>query len=339
MDLSFLSARPQPPRAPVPLPVRIVVAVAAGLLGYVLVSTGLSATPNMLAKDFTWAWRAARALLLGHDPYQVIQATGRFPFSAPFFYPLPAAIVALPVAALHPIRAGALFFGASSALLGFALTRERLAPLIVFASPAYLMAAANVQWSPLVMASTLLPGAMALAVVKPNLGLAAFAYRPSWRAIAGGAVFIAISLAILPRWPLEWLATFSQLPQHAPPIARTGGFLLLLALYRWRVPEGRLLVALACVPQVFYFYDQLLLWLLPRSTKLLLALTASSWVAWAGWWAVRPPTGHGMPSAEPFLLLLVYAPALLITLFQSYAPARDATAVEGPAAAGRATIV
>ena len=325
-------------RAAVPAPVRLAVAVAAGLFGYVLVSSGLSATPNLLAKDFTWAWRAARALTLGHDPYEVIRATGPFPFSAPFFYPLPAAIIALPVAPLHPIPAGATFFAVSSALLGFALTRDRLWPLIIFGSPPYLMAAANVQWSPLVTAAALLPGAMALAIVKPNLGLAAFAYRPSWRAVASGAVLVAVSLAVLPRWPVEWLATFRELPQHAPPIARTGGVLLVLALYRWRVPEGRLLAVLACVPQVFYFYDQLLLWLIPRSAKALLALTASSWAAWAGWWAVRPATGNGLPSAEPFVLLLVYAPALLITVFQSYAPAREAAATERPAEMASATI-
>ena len=330
-------SRPEPAPA-VPLWVRLVVALATGALGYVMVSRGLAATPNLLAKDFTWAWRAARALQLGHDPYQVIQITGRFPFSAPFFYPLPTALISLPVASLHPVRAGALFFGASSALLGFAASRDGLSRLLVFGSAPYVMAAANVQWSPLIMAAALLPTAMGLAIAKPNLGLAAFIYRPSWRGVAGGTLLVAISLVVLPRWPLEWLATFGQLPQHAPPIARTGGFLLLLALYRWRTPEGRLLAALACVPQVFYFYDQLLLWLVPRSTKMMLALTASSWLAWAGWWRVRPATGNGLASAEPFVLLLVYAPALLIALFQSYASPREVAAPREPVGASPATI-
>jgi len=49
------------------------------------------------------------------------------------------------------------------------------------------------------------------------------------------------------------------------PLASMGGPLLLVALLRWRRPDARLLLVLACVPQSFLFYDQLPLWLIPRT--------------------------------------------------------------------------
>ena len=37
---------------------------------------GMSTNQYYMARDYTWPWRAARALLQGHDPYQVVAATG-----------------------------------------------------------------------------------------------------------------------------------------------------------------------------------------------------------------------------------------------------------------------
>ena len=292
---------------------RIFLSLAIGAVGYALVVASLESFPALVAKDFTWAWRAALALLQGHNPYDVIKPTGHYPFSEHFFYPLPAAVVALPVAPFGPVQAGALFFGASSALLAFALTRGGLWRLTTFLGAPYVMAAATVQWSPLVVAAALLPNLQWLAVAKPNLGLAAFVYRPSWRAALGSAAFLLLCVAIVPTWPADWLEALRHTPQHAAPVLRTGGVILLLALLRWRTPEGRLLAAMACLPQVMYFYDQYPLWLIPRGWRSSLALSALSWVGLVAWWASHPP-GNGLPAAEPYVLWLVYAPSLLIVL-------------------------
>ncbi|MFL5574857.1 MAG: hypothetical protein ACJ79S_02660 [Gemmatimonadaceae bacterium] len=306
---------PAPPTA-VPLPVRVVTALVAGALAYGLVWSPLHANAHFVAKDYTWPWRAARVLLQGHDPYQVIQSTGPFPFSSPFFYPLPAALVSVPFAPLPPERAGALFFGVSTALLAFGVTRDGLWRLLVFTAAPFFMAAANTQWSPLLAAGALLPGLQWVAAAKPTIGLAAFSYRPSRWGIIGGAILVAISFAVLPDWVAGWRAAIAQTPHHAPPALRLrlGGFLLLLALCRWRTPEGRLLTTIACVPQVLYFYDQFLLWLAPRTWRQMLALSACSWLGVIGWWIFRPPTGSGVPAAAPFVMGFVYLPALVLVM-------------------------
>jgi hypothetical protein len=312
------------------LPVRLAIAALLGDFGYALVWTALQANPRFLAKDFTWPWRAARAIAAGYDPYQVIQTTGPFPFSSPFFYPLPAALVALPLAPLPADRAGAVFFGISVALLAFAVTRDSFGRLLLFTSAPFFMAAANTQWSPLLMAAALLPNVQGILAAKPTVGLAAFVYRPSWRGVIGGAILVAISFAILPRWPLEWREALAATPDHAAPILRFGAPVLLLALRRWRTPEGRLLATMGCVPQVMYFYDQLMLFLVPRGWRGMLALSASSWIAWIWWWRVRPAEGGGLDAAEPMVMALIYVPALIVLLAEGRSAVRRSSTEEQP---------
>src|SRR5688572_4467968 len=88
---------------------RIAAAIAGASWGGFIAWFGMSSVPYLMARDFSWPWRAARALLQGHDPYQVVSATGDYPFNVGLFYPLPAAVLALPVAPLMPAVAGAIF--------------------------------------------------------------------------------------------------------------------------------------------------------------------------------------------------------------------------------------
>src|SRR4030095_6354035 len=145
----------EPPR--VHPAVRATIALGLGGWGAFITYFSWIRAPNHLAKDFSWPWRAARVLLEGHNPYHVVQATGPYPFNVGLFYPLPAAVVALPFAALRPAVAGALFFGLSSALLAFALCRTKsdLAKLPLFLSAPFCMAAVLVQWSPLMTAAAM----------------------------------------------------------------------------------------------------------------------------------------------------------------------------------------
>jgi hypothetical protein len=293
-----------------PLPLSLSIAFALAAWGAFIAYFALSATPEHLAKDFSWPWRAARALLNGQNPYAVIRPTGPYPFNAGLFYPLPAAIIAVPFAGLSPAVAGAAFVGLSSGLLGFGLARTRsgLAKLPLFMSAPFCMAALLVQWAPL-----MIPALQFFGAAKPNVALACFAYRPTVRGVVLGAIFVAISIAILPSWPFDWRDALREAPRYHAPLTYFGGPILLLAALRWRRAEARTLLAMAVMPQLTLFYDQLPLWLVPTTVWRSLMLSVLSWVAWAQWYPNRAVPTH-VALARPWIFALIYVPALLLVL-------------------------
>lgn len=123
------------------------------------------------------------------------------------------------------------------------------------------------QWSPLLAAAALAPALGALAAVKPTLGRAMLAYRARWRAALPAAAVLAASLVVLPGWPRGWLANLAHVEGHPAPAFTAAGCALLLALLRWRQPEARLLVVLACGPQLLFFADQLAVGLVARTRR------------------------------------------------------------------------
>ena len=298
-----------------PLTLALGIAFALAAWGAFIAYFALSATPEHLAKDFSWPWRAARALLNGQNPYAVIRPTGPYPFNAGLFYPLPAAIIAVPFAGLPPAVAGAAFMGLSSGLLGFGLARTRsgLARLPLFMSAPFCMAALLVQWAPLMMVGAVIPALQFLGAAKPNVALACFAYRPTVRGVVLGAIFVAISIAILPSWPFDWRDALREAPRYRAPLTYFGGPILLLAALRWRRAEARTLLAMAVMPQLTLFYDQLPLWLVPTTVWRSLMLSALSWVAWAQWYPNRAVPTH-VALARPWVFALIYIPALLLVL-------------------------
>src|SRR5262249_24616479 len=91
--------------------------------------------------------------------------------------------------------------------------------------------------------------------------------------------------------------------------------LTLAALARWRRPEARLLVAMACVPQLMYFADQLPLWLIPRTRRESMVLTATSVAAWVlALQVLNHPGGQPPFESDGLVLAGVYAPALIMVL-------------------------
>ena len=209
-------------RGLVPLATRATITLLAGAWGAFITYFSLIVAPNHLAKDFSWPWRGARALLEGHNPYHVVRATGPYPFNVGLFYPLPAVITAVPFAPLPPAVAGALFFGISSALLGFGLARTRsdLSKLPLFLSAPFCMAAVLAQWAPLMTAAALLPALQFLTVAKPNVGLACWTYRPTWRGAITAGVFVALTLLIVPTWPVDWREALQAAPRYKGPLFR-----------------------------------------------------------------------------------------------------------------------
>jgi hypothetical protein len=306
-------ARPSAPEVPLQLTLAIAFALAAW--GAFIAYFALSTAPEHLAKDFSWPWRAARALLDGQDPYKVIRPTGPYPYNAGLFYPLPAALAALPFARLSPATAGAAFVGLSSGLLAFGLSRTRagLRKLPLFLSAPFCMAALLAQWAPLMMAGAVIPTLQFLGAAKPNVALPCFVFKPTLRGVVLGVIFVGISLIVLPSWPFEWREALKEAPRYKAPLFYMGGPILLLALLKWRKPEARTLLAMAVMPQLTLFYDQLPLWLVPTTAWRSLAMSVLSWVAWAQWYPSREVPTH-VAIARPWVFTLIYIPALLIVL-------------------------
>jgi hypothetical protein len=212
--------------------------------------------------------------------------------------------------------ATAAFVAIPAALLAWRLSRDALWPLLALASPSFVMAVVLGQWTPWLLLAMLWPVLGFLFASKPTLGAACFAYRPTVAAFVGGAAIMVLSLMLWWRWPAFWLHNLRAVIEHPSPIAAPFGWLLCLALLRWRRREARLLLAMACVPQLLLFADQLPLMLVARSAREATLLTFGGWVA-ALFWYVREADKFGAVSfAAPYVLAGVYLPALWIVLRQ-----------------------
>lgn len=289
-------------------------AVAIGLLA---ATVSYALFPITHGADFAQFHYHARAWLAGKDPY-----SGGFPIMRttrvvpePLFYPFPILLAVAPFAMLPLRLAGAGFMGVSSAVLAYAVIRRAPHQLPMFLGAGYIVALGLGQWTPLVAATFIVPGLAWLAVLKPNVGLAVTAAKPTLAGILGGGALLVGTLALQPNWPAEWMRNLHAMPGHPAPILAPSGFVLLLALARWRRPEARLVAAMALVPQLMYFCDQLPLWLVPRTRRESMLLSTTSLIAWVSAMivAVRQARQPAFNSGW-FVLLGVYLPALLMVL-------------------------
>jgi len=306
-----------------PVAIRIVIALLAGIAGglYCYFSLKASGGPRP-ADDFTWHWLAARALIEGKNPYVVITAGGPYQLDAPYVYPLTTAIAAVPFALfLAPAAAAATWIGVGTALMAFAVTKTGYTRLLMFLSMPYLWAANAGQFSPILVAACLLPWLGFITPVKPQIGIVSLLYKPSRIAFAGALTFLALSLVIDPAWPREWM---DVLPHRVPGIYRSpvtvlfGGPLLVLALLRWKRTDARLLFLMAIVPQNMLFYDQLLLWLIPRTRNELMILGTLSLAAplIASFFLPHAPLNIRAVNRAyaPVIVALIYLPCLVMVL-------------------------
>jgi len=297
---------------------RVLVAIAIAIVASVLVFALTRRHPHLLAHDFTWHWRAARALLAGENPYLVIRDSGPYPFSSGYYYPLPAAIVAFPVAGLSAANSQVVSVGIWTVLLAFAVTYDGWYRLPMFLSAGFFWAIVSGQIAPLMAVGCLLPAFQVLAVAKPNVGLAIFAYRPSRWAIVGGVVGTIIGLAFVPTWLQDWRSALASDPGvHLIPLLAPGGFLVLAAILRWRRPEARLLLTLACVPQSLAFYDAFPLLLIPKTFRQSLVLAFCTQMA--NLFATKAMTSDLDPPAlfraiAPFAVWGCYIPVVVLIL-------------------------
>jgi hypothetical protein len=298
----------------VPVPARgrraIAAACAAAIAaGYVLLL--YHRLPPTAVSDFDASWAAARALRAGEDPYAAIQSP---PWPWTLQYPLPAVLVALPFSLLPLDLARGGFVAASVGLLAYVVTRTAWWPLLMLLGGPMLVALNSVQWTPLLTAAVLSGPCGALLAAKPTTALPLLAAYPRRAALVGIAAITAVAFAVRPDWLCGWVNALGVAP-HSPAILRPGGALLLLALLRWRLPEGRQLAALALVPLSPHLYEALPLALVTRTRRELLALTVCGTLGLGAnyLWPARQLPDHG-PLQWLIVLLAAYLPALVIVL-------------------------
>jgi hypothetical protein len=269
--------------------------------------------------DFSPLWFSARSMMSGLNPYELIGPGKAFDFPWPEYYPATAFVVAYPFSWLPEALASALFVGISSFLLAYGVTRDGWYRLPLFLSASYVIGARAAEPTALLAASLCLPALAATYAMKPNLGLALLASSLSSKsyraAVVGGVALLVLSFVLIPSWVPNWLSIAGTSRQHDFPILQWGGPLVLLGLSRWRRPEARLLVALACIPQTVYWYEGLYLLLIPATFRESLLL---SFISSMGFIAERSLVGWNPDAnfryAADFVVLFLFLPALIMVL-------------------------
>jgi hypothetical protein len=260
--------------------------------------------------DFDLLYDAAVRLVRGENPYS--PATQWFP------YPLPAVLLAVPFTAIPLGLARPIF----DVLVGWAFVfalwrcRGRYALLAVL-SGAYLFAMWHGQTTPLMVAAILVPALGFLLAVKPDTSASLWIARPSWMAVVGVSLFLVLSLVVWPSWPRDWLMVLPpDNTQLLPPVLRRFGFVLLLAALRWRSPEGRLIFAIALIPQSTLPYELVSLALIPANRLEMGIYVAGTWIAVvaAGQLHVSQSMAEWTATGWPVTLCAVYLPMLYLVL-------------------------
>lgn len=234
--------------------------------------------------DMDQLWLAARALLAGQDPYQVIGPGKPYFYGWPLYYPLTAAVLWLPLGLMSISAARVIFVGLGGGLLGYLIGSQRPSIWPIFLSQPFRHAALATQWSPYLAATLLLPSLSWIAAAKPNVALALLAGTRSRKQalwlVLGGALLLAVSLLVRPHWFWSWLETLRGTQHFRPILLRPGGFLMLFGLLRWRDPDSRLLVGLTLIPQTGMWYEALPAMMIARNKREAWLLTLTSVLAY-----------------------------------------------------------
>ncbi len=264
------------------------------------------------AGDFRFSLFPARDLLAGRDPY-ISNKLNLDPLSTA--YPLPAFLLALPLAWLPDRAAAVIFFGLSSGLLAWFILRQGQPwRLLIFLSWPFFNSMMFSQWTAYITCMYFTSGFLFLALIKPQMALPfVLLRRPSRPGVLFAAGLLLVSLLVYPTWPLVVLQGARNYAGLPPLFVLPLGPLLLLALCRWREKRAWLLVLLAAMPQRMV-YDQLPVLLVAGSPRQMIFLTLCSWISlpvvirYNGW--ANVPGGWQL-----WIVLASYLPALLVTLW------------------------
>ncbi len=277
--------------------VSVSVAVASGFFCWLVLHR-----LDQQAADFTWAMRAARAMLVRSNPYDT-------PLEQ---YPLTAAVFGIPFLWLRPEIAAASFYGISSGLLAFGLTRDGYRRLLVFLAYPYWAGMLTAQWAPLIMAAGLLPWLLPATMAKPQVGLPiALTYLKVRGVLACVAVFL-LTLILVPKWPLLWIHQMGYY-QHFIPLLVLPGPLLAIAAWRFRERDAWTLLLASVMPQR-WFFDTFILWLIPKSRREIVWTAFFSWCAGIWRWYHVP---HSFTQVGRWTVLSIYLPMLAVILLRA----------------------
>jgi hypothetical protein len=304
---------------------RVQIAVLVGVAAGLIALFSYPFVPEHGARDLMWPLRGARQILAGVNPYSVP------PVDAPeqnfwLMFPLTSVLLVMPLAWMKSTIAGALFVSLSSAWLAFVLSKSGgLSRFWLFLSPPYLLAVVLGQWSPFLVAVALSGPGWAWLLTAKQIGLPLFLWRPTWQGALACAMFLALTLAVLPSWPADWIRNALSVPRHPVPLLAPWGVFVLVALWRWRSPDARLVLTMAVIPQHVYFYDQLPLYLVAHTGQRVALLAALGWVGWALTKAACATPEYCGPEAVRWVMLLQYVPAaLMVALVTAKGTGRDA---------------
>ncbi len=290
-----------PPAMRTRLTVATIIGLASGLFCWYLMKHS-----GQDAADFRWSLHIAQRLLVHADPYDT-------PFEQ---YPLAAGLFALPLVRLHPEAAAGIFYGLSSALLALGLTRHSYRGLLIFLAYPYWAGLLTVQWSPIIVASAFFPLLLPVTMAKPQIGLPVLLTRATYRGIVACLLVAAVSLLVLPHWPLHWFAQLGNY-QHFIPLLVWPGPLLLFALWRYRNRDAIFLLLAACMPQR-WFFDSFILWLIPKSRREIVWTVFFSWGTAIWRWNHQPAS---FAEVGRVCVLFLYLPMLIVVLLRSkFAP-------------------
>jgi len=289
---------------------RVVVSAAVGLASGIF-CWFLMKHLHQDAADFRWALRIAQRLLFRQNPYDT-------PLEQ---YPLTAGLIALPFVRLQPEIAAGLFYGISSAALAFGLTRYSYRGLLIFLAYPYWAGLLTVQWSPVIAASAFFPLLLPVTMAKPQIGLPVFLTGLSRRGLFACMIVAALSLMVMPRWPLLWIGQLGHY-EHFIPLLVLPGPLLLLALWRYRDRDAILLLLAACMPQR-WFFDSFILWLIPRSRREIVWTVFFSWGAGLWRWYHAP---HSFTEVGRWTVYFIYLPMLAVVLRRHLSSPTDSPA-------------
>jgi hypothetical protein len=288
---------------------RITISALIGLTTGILCTFWLTRV-RIGAGDFNWAIWAAQDLLAHRNPY-----------ARPMqLYPLTASIFGFPFVRIRPELAGGIFYGISSALMAIGLTRDNYRRLFIFLAYPYWAGLITAQWTPLLVAAAFLPPLLPATLAKPQIGLPVFLTRLTRRGLLACLIVIALSFLLLPNWPHLWVGNFHEYARFIPLLVFPGP-LLALALFRYRSSDARLLFLMALVPQR-WFYDMLILWIIPKSWRELSMTVLISWAAGIWRWYHIP---HSFTEVGRIAVIFLYLPMLAIVLLRTKSAPDEAT--------------